>query len=249
MVATRRGASPPKPAPTSCAVSSASGSTRWRPPAARPSSSSSRCGCAASSASSASRTSPSPTSETRQLALRNWSEELRLVDNVILRVVHLCTAILTEEQVNLTRFDQYLESYLKKDDTSSIPTSRSCCASTTPEAGLTLLREAFEDLHLVLTDLVKLSRIPYATFTAVGKILYREIRRSTPPRPPHRQEVQAHPRPHHQPRDRGGDPGDRGRAPSGSTRPRSSWSSSASSTTWSTPTPSGPTRRPSRTPS
>ena len=54
--------------------------------------------------------------ETRQLALRNWSEELRLVDNVILRVVHLCSAILTEEQVNLTRFDQYLEGYLKKDD-------------------------------------------------------------------------------------------------------------------------------------
>src|SRR5260221_13310371 len=54
--------------------------------------------------------------ETKQLALRNWSEELRLVDNVLLRVVHLCTAILTEEQVNLTRFDQYIESYLKKDE-------------------------------------------------------------------------------------------------------------------------------------
>jgi hypothetical protein len=30
----------------------------------------------------------------------------------------------------------------------------------------------------VLLDLVRLSRIPYATFTAVGKMLYREIRRS-----------------------------------------------------------------------
>ena len=39
--------------------------------------------------------------ETKQLALRNWSEELRLVDNVILRAVQLCTSILTEEQVNL----------------------------------------------------------------------------------------------------------------------------------------------------
>ena len=48
--------------------------------------------------------------------LRNWSEELRLVDNVILRVVQLCTAILTEEQVNLTRFDKYVEGYLKKDE-------------------------------------------------------------------------------------------------------------------------------------
>ncbi|HSB61510.1 MAG TPA: hypothetical protein VLI67_07305, partial [Vicinamibacteria bacterium] len=48
----------------------------------------------------------------------------------------------------------------------------------TPEAGLSLLRESFEDLPLLLTDLVKLSRIPYATFSAVGTILYREVRRS-----------------------------------------------------------------------
>jgi hypothetical protein len=116
--------------------------------------------------------------ETRQLALRNWSEELRLVDNVILRVVHLCSAILTEEQVNLTRFDQYLEGYLKKDDFVD-PYIEKLVRQQTPEAGLTLLREAFEDLHLVLNDLVKQSRIPYATFTSVGKMIYREIRRST----------------------------------------------------------------------
>jgi len=115
--------------------------------------------------------------ETKQLALRNWSEELRLVDNVILRVVHLCTAILTEEQVNHTRFDKYVEGYLKKDD-SVDPYIERLLRQTTPEAGLNLLREAFEDLHLVLTDLVKLARIPYTTFTAVGKVIYREIRRS-----------------------------------------------------------------------
>ena len=45
----------------------------------------------------------------KQLALRNWSEELRLVDDVVLRVIQLCTAILTQEQVNQTRFDQYVE--------------------------------------------------------------------------------------------------------------------------------------------
>jgi hypothetical protein len=49
---------------------------------------------------------------------------------------------------------------------------------TTPEAALTLLRESFEDLHLLLLDLVKLSRLPYATFQAVGMILFREVRRS-----------------------------------------------------------------------
>jgi hypothetical protein len=115
--------------------------------------------------------------EQRALTLRNWSEELRLVDNVILRVVHLCGSILTEEHVDLSRFDKYIETYLKKDE-SLDPYVEKLIRQSTPEAGLSLLREAFEDLHLVLTDLVKLSRIPYPTFCAVGTILYREVRRS-----------------------------------------------------------------------
>jgi hypothetical protein len=116
--------------------------------------------------------------EAKHLALRNWSEELRLVDNVARRAVQLCTAILTEDQVNLTRFDKYVEGYLKKDDTVD-PYVEKLLRQASPEAGLTLLRDALEDLHVLLTDLVRLSRIPYATFTAVGRILYREIRRST----------------------------------------------------------------------
>jgi hypothetical protein len=115
--------------------------------------------------------------ETKQLALRNWSEELRLVDNVILRAVQLCTSILSQDQVNLARFDKYVESYLKKDDVVD-PYVEKLLRFSTPEAGLTLLRESFEDIHILLTDLVKLSRIPYVTFTSVGKVLYREIRRS-----------------------------------------------------------------------
>lgn len=123
------------------------------------------------------RNQPLSEKEAKQLALRNWSEELRLVDNVILRVAQLCTAILTEEQVNQTRFDQYVEGYLKKDDLID-PYIEKLMRQASPEAGLTLLREAFEDAHLLLTDLVKLSRMRYATFAAVGRVLYREIRRS-----------------------------------------------------------------------
>jgi hypothetical protein len=114
--------------------------------------------------------------ETRQLALRNWSEELRLVDNVILRTVQLCSAILTEDHVNLTRFDKYLEGYLKKDDAVD-PYIEKLIRQSTPEAGLTLLRDSLEDVHVVLADLTRLSRVQYGTFTSVGKMLYREIRR------------------------------------------------------------------------
>jgi len=115
--------------------------------------------------------------ETRQLALRSWSEELRLVDNILLRTVQLCTAILTEEQVNQARFGQYVETYLKKDDVKD-PYVEKLLRQSTPEAALTLLAESLEDLHQLLRDMVKLSRLPFASFNAVGKILYREIRRS-----------------------------------------------------------------------
>ena len=114
--------------------------------------------------------------ETRQLALRNWSEELRLVDSVILRTIQLCSAILTEDHVNLTRFDKYLEGYLKKDDAVD-PYIEKLIRQSTPEAGLTLLRDALEDVHVLLADLTRLSRVQYGTFTSVGKMLYREIRR------------------------------------------------------------------------
>jgi hypothetical protein len=120
---------------------------------------------------------PSSERETRALALRNWSEELRLVDNAILRVVHLATSILSEEHVDLTRFDRYVEASFVREE-SLDPYIEKLVRYTTPEAALTLLRESFEDLHLLLVDLVRLSRLPYATFHAVGKILYREVRRS-----------------------------------------------------------------------
>lgn len=115
--------------------------------------------------------------ETRQLALRSWSEELRLVDNILLRTVQLCTSILTEEQVNQARFGQYVDSYLKKDDVTD-PYVEKLLRQSSPEAALTLLRESLEDLHQLLRDMVKLSRLPFASFNAVGKILYREVRRS-----------------------------------------------------------------------
>src|SRR3989442_4522221 len=54
--------------------------------------------------------------EAKHLALRDWSEGVRLVDNVGRLAVQLCTGILTEDHVNLNRFDQYLEGYVKKYD-------------------------------------------------------------------------------------------------------------------------------------
>ncbi|MCM2258403.1 MAG: hypothetical protein NDJ94_22460, partial [Vicinamibacteria bacterium] len=71
--------------------------------------------------------------EQTQLALRNWSEELRLVDNVLLRVMQLCTAILTQEQVDQERFGKFLDGYLKKDEVVD-PYIEKLLRQSTPEA-------------------------------------------------------------------------------------------------------------------
>jgi hypothetical protein len=115
--------------------------------------------------------------ESRALASRDWSEELRLVDNAIVRVLQLANSILTEDRLDLDRFDRYVESSLAAEEGLD-PYIEKLVRSATPETALTLLRESFENLHLVLLDLVKLSRLPYPTFQAVGQIVYREVRRS-----------------------------------------------------------------------
>jgi len=122
-------------------------------------------------------TQPLADSEARSLTLRDWSEELRLVDDALMRVVQLTTSILTEEEVDLTRFDRYVEGSIAHEQALD-PYIEKLVRHTTPEAALVLLRESFENLHLLLLDLVRLSRLPHTTFQAVGRLVYREVRRS-----------------------------------------------------------------------
>ncbi len=86
-------------------------------------------------------------------------------------------AVLTEDQVNQARFGQYLDGYLKKDDVVD-PYVETLLRQSTPEATLTLLRESFEDLHLVLSEIAQLSRVSHATFVSIGRVLHREVRRN-----------------------------------------------------------------------
>jgi hypothetical protein len=114
---------------------------------------------------------------TRTLALRSFYEEIGLVANAIKRVNHLCMYLSSEDQVNQQRFDKYVENFLRKDDVVDPYVAR-LLHQKSPQASLTLLRESFEDLELILADLTKISRIPYATFQSIGRLIYREIRRN-----------------------------------------------------------------------
>lgn len=123
------------------------------------------------------RNQPMSTDSERTLVIRSFYEEVGLVSHAIQRVNQLCMYLSSEDQVNQERFDKYVENYLRKDDIVDPYVGR-LLRRKSPQAGLTLLRESFEDLQLVLTDLTKLSRIPYQTFQSIGRLIYREIRRN-----------------------------------------------------------------------
>ncbi len=113
----------------------------------------------------------------RSLAIRSFYEEVGLVANAIKRVNQLCTSLASEDQVNQERFDKYVENFLREGDIVDPYVAR-LLHQKSPRAGVTLLRESFEDLQLILQDLIKLSRIPYPTFQSIGRLIYREIRRN-----------------------------------------------------------------------
>lgn len=125
------------------------------------------------------RTRNQPLSEdsTRTLVIRSFYDEIGLVAHAIERVTKLCPLLSSEDQVSQERFEKYVENFLKADDIADPYVSR-LLRQHNPQSGLTLLRESFEDLLLLLKELSKLSRIPYATFQSIGRVIYREIRRN-----------------------------------------------------------------------
>ena len=119
---------------------------------------------------------PHARESTHALALRSFYEEVALVAHAVQRVNQLCMRLASEDQVNQERFDKYVENFLRDGDVTD-PYIARLLHQSSPQAGLALLREGFEDIYLILSELTKLSRVPYATFQAVGRLIYREIRR------------------------------------------------------------------------
>jgi hypothetical protein len=123
------------------------------------------------------RNQPLSEDSTRTLAIRSFYEEIGLVANAIERVTKLATLLSSEDQVSQERFEKYVENFLKQDD-SADPYVARLLRQASPQSALALLRESFEDLKLLMTELSKLSRIPYSTFQSVGRLIYREVRRN-----------------------------------------------------------------------
>ncbi len=148
-----------------------------------------------------------------------------------------CTAILSEDQVNLTRTSTSTSRATSGRTTWSTPTSRSWCARprrSGPHPAPGVLRGHPRRPHgpdAALAD-------PIRDLHGGGEGPLPRGPAEPPPGPAHRQEVQADPRPDHEPRPSPSRSASiRGTRGSASRPPGSSSSSSGCSTTLSTPTP------------
>lgn len=114
--------------------------------------------------------------ETRDIVRRDFSEELRIVRNVSLRMSYLCTELMSEERAEISRFDRYIENYVKREYVLDGFIEK-LLQQPTPEDSLSLLTESLADLRAIVDDLSRLPKVSFVAFTSIGKIVNREIKR------------------------------------------------------------------------
>lgn len=115
--------------------------------------------------------------EIRQATLRDYSEELKIVSDVIFRVSQLCALILSEEQVSYASFVKYVENSLKQDYfTDSY--IRKLVRDQRPSRNMNLLMESLLDVRTTILELSKLSKISYLCFGSLGRMINREVRKA-----------------------------------------------------------------------
>jgi hypothetical protein len=114
--------------------------------------------------------------ELRQATLRDYSEELKVVNDVIFRISQVCTLMLSEEQISYSSFTKYVENSLKQSYFTDRYTKK-LIHEQKPEKNVNLLMESLLDIRTVIHELSKLSKISYLCFTSVGKMISRELRK------------------------------------------------------------------------
>src|SRR5262245_22868890 len=118
---------------------------------------------------------PSPDGEVKHFLLKDFREELAVVRDVTLRMSFLASQIMNQERSNLLHFDRYLHNYLKRDYVMDDFCNR-LLAQPTPDDSLALLLEALIDLRSIIDELIKLPEVTFQSFTAMGKLINREIK-------------------------------------------------------------------------
>jgi hypothetical protein len=114
--------------------------------------------------------------ETRDVVRRDFAEELKIVRSVSLRCSQLCTEILTVDRADSVNFGKYIETQLKRDD-GMASFAEHLAGQFAPEDSLTLLIESLADLRTIIDGLIQLPSVSFQTFTSIGKLINREIKR------------------------------------------------------------------------
>ncbi|MFN7926948.1 MAG: hypothetical protein U0Y68_03220 [Blastocatellia bacterium] len=114
--------------------------------------------------------------EMREVVRRDFSEELRIVRNVGLRMTQLCTEIVSMERTDSDFFGSYIENELLHGD-GTLRLEHHQASQMTPEDSLSLLIESLADLRPLLESVTQLPFVNFQTFTSVGKLISRELAR------------------------------------------------------------------------
>ena len=114
--------------------------------------------------------------EMREVVRRDFSEELKIVRNVSLRMSQLCTEIVSLERTDSDYFGSYIENELLHGD-GTLRLEHKPAWQMTPEDSLSLLIESLADLRPLLESLTQLPLVNFQTFSSIGKLISRELAR------------------------------------------------------------------------
>jgi hypothetical protein len=112
----------------------------------------------------------------RSSTLRDYSEELKVVHDVIFRISQVCTLLLSEEEISYTSFTRYIENSLKQNHFTDTYMKR-LIRSRRPDINLTLLMEGLLDVRTLILEISTLSKVSFLCFTSIGRMINRELRK------------------------------------------------------------------------
>jgi len=118
---------------------------------------------------------PLSDAEINSYLIKNFKDELSIVRDVTLRMTFLANEIMSQERSSLIQFDKYIQNYLKRDYVMDSFLTR-LLAQPTPDDSVALLLEFLADLRCVIDNLLGLPEVNFHTFTAMGKLINREIK-------------------------------------------------------------------------
>ena len=112
--------------------------------------------------------------ELKEATLRDYSQELQIVGDVILRISRVCAVLLSEEKISYSSFAKYVDTSVRQVQVGD-SFSKRIQRLNKPDENLNYLMESLLDIRTIILGLSELSKLPYLCFTGIGKMIGREL--------------------------------------------------------------------------